>query len=177
MPDRTSPAQAADPGWRLRPVEPTDLAAIEALLGDFDEDDRCRRWFTPAVDLHKAALWAAHPERQAGVGLVAEADGRIVGHGALAPIDPRRAEVAFEVAAPWRHHGIAGRILGELHRAAAVRGIATLEAEVLPVNRDMLQVFCEHGPCAMTTEDGVTHVVMPVRTSVRTPPAPEQLRR
>jgi RimJ/RimL family protein N-acetyltransferase len=169
MADRPPSPAAPEAIWRLRPVEPTDLAAIEALLGDFDEEDRCRRWFTPAVDLHKAALWAAHPDRQAGVGLVAEADGRIVGHGALAPIDPRRAEVAFEVAAPWRHHGIAGHILDALDRAAAERGIASFEADVLPVNRDMLHVFLEHGPCAMRTEDGVTHVVMPVRTDAPDP--------
>jgi GNAT superfamily N-acetyltransferase len=116
--------------------------------------------------LHKAALWAAHPERQSGVGLVADAGGRVVGHGALAPIDHRSAEVAFEVAADWRHHGIAGRILEELERAAVDRGLEVLEADVLDRNRDMLLVFREHGPCATASEEGVVHVVMPVHATI-----------
>jgi RimJ/RimL family protein N-acetyltransferase len=162
-PDRPGAREPAVHWWRLRPVRPEDLAAIEALLDGLDDRDRYRRWFTAAVNLHRAALWATHPERQGGVGLVADAGGRVVGHGALAPIDARRAEVAFEVAADWRHHGIAGRILQELDRAAASRGVEVLEADVLPGNRDMLLVFREHGPCTTTTQDGVVHVVMPVQ--------------
>ena len=157
--------------WRLRTVRPADLEAVEALLAGFDERDRYRRWFTAGVDLHRAALWAAHPETQSGVGLVAESGGRLIGHGALAPIDAHRAEVAFEVAADWRHHGIAGRLLAELERAAADRGLTALEAEVLPGNRDMLQVFREHGPCTLTSTEGVVHVVMPVRPLGRSTPA------
>lgn len=129
------PARAARPVL-IRPVEPDDLPALDALLDSLDAQSRYRRWFTGGADVHQAALWAAHPEPQSAVGLVATtSDGGLVGHAALVPYaDGTRAEVCFEVAAPWRRHGIAGRLLAELDRQAQCRGITTLVAEVLPEN-------------------------------------------
>ena len=154
----------------VRPVVPGDLHALDALLSSLDDQSRYRRWFTGAADVHRAAAWAAHPERQDAVGLVATTpDGQLVGHAALIPMDDARAEVCFEVAAPWRHHGIAGRLLAELDRRAVRRGLTTLVAEVLPENADMLAVMREHGPCREHREDGVVEVTLPV--GVRRPDA------
>jgi GNAT superfamily N-acetyltransferase len=155
----------------IRPVEPADLDALDTLLSGLDGPSRYRRWFSAATDVHRAAAWAAHPEANDAVGLVASAlDGDLVGHGAFVAIDDVSAEVCFEVAAPWRHHGVAGLLLAELERQAQRRGIATLVAEVLPENADMLAVLREHGPCHEHNDGGVTEIRLAVAAS--RPPAP-----
>lgn len=169
MTDRSGPPSVAADVLAVvvRPVAPEDLPRLDALLSALDGQARYRRWFTGAADVHRAAAWAAHPEDQDGVGLVAiAADGEMVGHAALIPMDDERAEVCFEVAAPWRHHGIAGRLLDELQRSAASRGLRTLVAEVLSENADMLAVLREHGPCREHRDGGVLELeleVAPVR--------------
>lgn len=154
----------------VRPVTPADLPALDNLMTNLDTQARYRRWFTGAADVHRAAEWAAHPEADHAVGLVAgAADGELVGHAALVPMgDGTRAEVAFEVAAPWRHQGIAGRLLEELDRRAQERGFAVLVAEVLSENADMLAVMREHGPCQERQEGGIVHLELPVGAA--TPP-------
>lgn len=161
----TDPALAPPPPVAvvLRPVVPADLPALDALLSALDGQARFRRWFTGAADVHHAAAWAADPEEQGAVGLVAIApDGELVGHAAYIPMNDARAEVCFEVAAPWRHHGVAGRLLAELARRGAQRGLRTLVAEVLSENADMLAVFREHGPCREHREDGVVELELPI---------------
>lgn len=145
----------------VRPVAPGDLPGLDGLLAGFDEQSRYRRWFTPAIDIHRAAAWAADPGREHAVGLVAVAPaGEIVGHAALVPIDGERAEVCFEVAAPWRHHGIAGALLSALERDAVGRGLRTFVAEVLAENSDMLAVLREHGSCQEHREGSVVELRM-----------------
>ena len=147
----------------VRPVVPGDLPSLDALLSALDSQARYRRWFTGAADVHRAAAWAADPGRDDAVGLVAIApSGELVGHAALIPIDEARAEVCFEVAAPWRHHGVAGGLLAELERRAAQRGLRTLVAEVLPENADTLAVLREHGQCREHREGGVVELELPV---------------
>jgi GNAT superfamily N-acetyltransferase len=131
----------------VRAVAPGDLPALDALLTHLSGRSRYRRWFTGAIDVHRAAAWAADPALHHAVGLVAVApDGEIVGHAAMIAIDDARAEVCFEVAEPWRHQGVAGGLLGELARRGKQRGLQTLVAEVLTENADMLAVLREHGP-------------------------------
>ena len=87
----------------IRQVAVDDLEELDALMSSLDSESRTRRWFSGATDIHKAASWAANPSHRDAVGLVAETvEGRLVGHAALVRIDDVRAEVCFEVAAPWR---------------------------------------------------------------------------
>ncbi|MDX6691033.1 MAG: hypothetical protein QOG15_2490 [Solirubrobacteraceae bacterium] len=152
----SEPAAPAAPPVAVRPVVAADLPGLKALLNGLDEQARTRRWFTGAADVHRAVAWAANPECHHAVGLVAAAPtGEVVGHAALVPIDETRAEVCFEVAAPWRHHGVAGLLLDELVRRAAPRGVRTLVAEVLAENADMLAVLREHGSCRERRQGGV----------------------
>lgn len=147
---------------RIREIAAGDEDAIARLLDDLDPESRRLRWFTGAVDIRRAADWAAHPERCRAVGLLAFAGDRLVGHAALVPDADGRGEVAFEVAAAWRHHGIAGAFLERLLDAAAVRGLREIYAEVLPDNADMLAVLSEHGPHAESRACGVVSVMLPV---------------
>jgi len=147
---------------RIRRVRAGDDGAIDRLLAGLDPESRRRRWFTGAVDIHRAADWAAHPERFSAVGLLAFAGTEPVGHAAIVALEDGRGELAFEVAAAWRHHGIAGALLEELLAVAAVRGLREVYAEVLPENADMLAVLREHGEHAEHRGDGVVTVTLPV---------------
>jgi GNAT superfamily N-acetyltransferase len=152
----------ADANVCIREVRAGDEAAIKRLIGGLDAESRCRRWFTGAVDIRKAADWAAHPKRFSAVGLLALAGTEPVGHAVLIPLADGRGEIAFEVAAPWRHHGIAGALLEQLLAVAAARGLRELYADVLPDNADMLAVLREHGQHAESSDGSVVTVTLPV---------------
>jgi GNAT superfamily N-acetyltransferase len=136
--------------------------AIGRLLADLDPESRRRRWFTAATDIQRAADWAAHPDRCSAVGLLALAGAEVVGHGVLVCAQDGRGEVAFEVAAPWRHHGIAGALLVRLVDAAVTRELREIYAEVLTDNADMLAVLREHGPHVESRQGGVITVTVPL---------------
>jgi GNAT superfamily N-acetyltransferase len=147
---------------RIREVRAGDEDAIERLLGGLDAQSRYRRWFTAGVDIAKAQDWAAHPGRVHAVGVLAFADAEPAGHAVLIPLADGRGEIAFEVAADWRRHGIAGALLERLLEVAADRGLREIYADVLPDNADMLAVLREHGTHAETHADGVVTVTLPV---------------
>lgn len=163
----------ADTNVHIREVRAGDEAVIERLLGGLDAESRRRRWFTGAVDIRKAEDWAAHPERSCAVGLLALADGEPAGHAVLVALADGRGEVAFEVAAAWRRHGIAGALLERLLDVAAARGLHEIYADVLPENADMLAVLREHGDHADAHHGGIVSVTLPV-PGPASPPPPDQ---
>lgn len=144
-------------GIRIVPVGPGDDERLRTLIAGLDARSLFRRYFTGGVDVDAAVQWAAHPERSGAVGLLALAGEEVAGHGVLVPSPSGEgaAEVAFEVAAPWRRHGVASALLEALLETAAARGIARVTAEVLAENGDMLAVFAEHG-ASITRVDGAT---------------------
>jgi GNAT superfamily N-acetyltransferase len=145
----------------IREVRAGDEAAIEQLLGGLDALSRYRRWFTGGVDILGAEAWAAHPERVGGVGLLAFMDDQPVGHAVLIPAGDGRAEVAFEVAAPWRRHGIASALLTRLLDVARDRDLREIYADVLPENADMLAVLREHGEHHESHDGGIVVISLP----------------
>lgn len=146
----------------IRAVREADGAGIGRLLDGLDEDARYRRWFTGGVDIASATRWAAHPDRVGATGLVALVAGEVVGHAVLAPAGEGRGEVAFEVAADWRHHGVATALLAQLLAVAAGQGLREVYAEVLDENADMLAVLREHGPCREHRDGGSRVLTLPV---------------
>ncbi len=74
---------------------------------------------------------------------------------------PPSAEVAFTVADRWQGHGVATALLHHLVAIARRLGIARFEADVLPDNKQMLEVF-EHSGLPMQTrvQGGVVHVAL-----------------
>jgi GNAT superfamily N-acetyltransferase len=144
----------------IREVRAGDEAIIEQLLGGLDAESRYLRWFTGGVDIRGAEEWAAHPERVGGVGLLALVDEEPVGHAVLIPGRDGLGEVAFETAAPWRRHGIAGALLERLIEAAAERGLRGVYADVLPQNADMLAVLREHGEHVESRDGGIVIVTL-----------------
>jgi RimJ/RimL family protein N-acetyltransferase len=151
------------PAIIVRPLVAGDLPGLSVLLHGLDDRARYRRWFSGAADVDAATQWASHPEDQHAVGLVAVTQSdEIVGHAALIPIDSSRAEVGFEIAAPWRHQGVASGLLAELEHHAVQRGLRILVAEVLAENRDMLAVMREHGPCQERRDGNVVELELEV---------------
>lgn len=146
--DLAAPARAADAilldgtTVAVRPVMPGDVAGVARLLEGLSERSRWLRFFSGAADLGAAARLAATMP-----GLVAEAGepGEIVGHVLYAPEGERRAEVAFEVADDWHGRGIGTLLLGAAAGQAALEGIETLTAIVLPENHPMVSVFRDSG--------------------------------
>ena len=94
----------------------------------------------------------------AGVGLLAFIDDQPVGHAVLIRTGDGRAQVAFEVAAQCRRHGIASALLERLLDEAAAGGLREVYADVLPENADMLAVLREHGQHS-ESHDGATVIV------------------
>jgi GNAT superfamily N-acetyltransferase len=75
----------------------------------------------------------------------------------------QNAEVAFTVKEDYHGQGIASMLLQRLAEIARARGVARFEAEVLPQNRSMLNVFKRSGlPVKEAYEGDSIHVVMPL---------------
>jgi GNAT superfamily N-acetyltransferase len=155
----------ADPTICIRELRAGDEGAVDRLLTGLDPESRFLRWFSAGVDIHAAADWAAHPARSHAVGLLAFAGEDLVGHAVIIVLPDGRGEVAFEVAAPWRHHGIAGAFLERLLVIAATRGLREIYADVLPGNANMLAVLREHGEHAESRRDGVMTLTIPVSSA------------
>jgi acetate---CoA ligase (ADP-forming) len=78
--------------------------------------------------------------------------------------DPNCAEVAFAVADQLQGHGVGTRLLEQLADYAAVAGIATFVAEVLPANAAMLRVFADAGfAVSRRLEGGTTEVRLAIQ--------------
>jgi GNAT superfamily N-acetyltransferase len=136
----------------IRPVTADDEAAIFAFLTDLSEDSRRLRFFSAAADLRREARRGAAGDDAEHHGLVALAPGRgIVGHAIYVRVPAaERAEVAVEVADDLHHLGLATLLMIRLAQFAEEHQIPRFFAEVLPENRDMLDVFRDGFAAAST---------------------------
>ena len=102
--------------------------------------------------------------RHGGFGFVARnAAGELVGHAIAIPDGPGIAEVAFEVADAYQSHGIGTALFARIISEARGRGYKALTAEVLNVNRRMIDVFAHSGlPRTSEWSLGATHLTMPL---------------
>src|SRR5262249_60178021 len=77
-----------------------------------------------------------------------------------------RAEVAFAVADDYHGRGLATLLLGQLAEVAVANGIHVFEAEVLPSNYRMLDVFRQSGfPLEVRATPDALHVTFPASLS------------
>ena len=72
-------------------------------------------------------------------------DGRSVGHSGYFRSSEGRAEIAFAVSDELQGRGLGTILLAHLAEVAIEHGIDTFEAEVLPENHRMIEVFRESG--------------------------------
>jgi GNAT superfamily N-acetyltransferase len=143
----------------LRPLRPDDADGLGNLLGGLSLQSRAFRFFSGGASPQVAARAMLALDPESGYSVVAEADGRLVGHGMYARWRPDGAEVALEVADDWQGVGLGTVMLAHLGAKAAEAGFETVEAVVMPDNRKMLDAFHASGvPCEITSEPGVVHV-------------------
>jgi len=79
------------------------------------------------------------------------------------PVEPRRAEVAFLVRDDFQGRGVATQLLKHLIRIARDNGIQQFEAEMLPSNTKMVEVFDHSGyELKRSREPDSLRVVFPI---------------
>ncbi len=141
----------------VRPVRPGDREALKTFLERLSPDSRSLRFFSLGVNLDGAAEWAADVDYDLRFGLVALSGTRqaVVGHATWNRSDTAddRAEVAFEIADAYQGNGLGTLLLAHLAEAAEERGVSVFEAEVLPHNHRMAEVFRQSG-FAVRTRSG-----------------------
>ena len=154
----------------LRPAEDRDTDALLQFLRSLSVESLYYRFLgLPSLNASRVrALTTAAGD--AGVSLVVEAGGRIVGFASFFRDSGAadRAEAAFVVADALQGHGIGTRLLERLASIARDRGIRTFEAYVMAENRRMLDVFNNSGFLMTTTvEGGVCHVLLSLSVTER----------
>ncbi|RYU11947.1 bifunctional GNAT family N-acetyltransferase/acetate--CoA ligase family protein [Nocardioides iriomotensis] len=153
----------------LRPIAPDDRELLVDFYEQVSAESKYLRFFAPMPHLSERDIQrftdVDHHERVAFVLTVAQkmiAVGRFdtLPHEAGEPVV---AEVAFLVQDAHQGRGIAQLLLEHLAQAGRERGVDKFEAEVLPENVRMIQIFREAGyQVAGGYEDGVMRLVFPI---------------
>ena len=145
----------------IRPVRPDDETSLVAFFDELSPQARGFRFFTAAASTERAAKLAVDVDYAADYGLVATRgeEDQIVGHGTYMSDGPERAEVAFAVADSLVGCGLGTILLAHLAEVADEHRIPLFEAEVMPENRLMVEVFRESGfPTEISAAAGAIHV-------------------
>ena len=146
----------------IRPLRRADERALADFLNALSLRSMAFRFFSAGVSADVAARRAVDLHYPDSFALVAVLGERIVGHAMYARMPSDAVEVAFAVADELQGQGMGTILLGEISNAAADNGFAALEAEVMPDNHRMLDVFYDSGlPLCVRAEPGVVHVRMP----------------
>jgi acetyl coenzyme A synthetase (ADP forming)-like protein len=132
---------------RVRPVERTDEDGLRVFLEGLSIRSQTLRFFSGGANMASAAKLGASVDYRETYGLVATVgpDSRIVGHAMYARSRADTVEVAFAVADELQGRGLGTVLLAHLAEAAEANGYELMEAEVLPDNHQMLEVFRESG--------------------------------
>ncbi len=130
----------------VRPVRAEDEHAIRAFLHGLSRDSIGYRFFG-APDLEWVTNWSLDVDYADRVALVAETGepGEIISHASYIRGGRDRAEVAFLVSDAWQGRGISSIMLAQLAAIADSNGISMFNAEVLPANHRMIDVFRQSG--------------------------------
>jgi acetyl coenzyme A synthetase (ADP forming)-like protein len=162
----------------VRPIRPTDAAALVAFHSTLSAEAVYYRFFAPhpALSEREVARFTSvdHVDR---VALVAELGDQLlaVARYDRLPDAPHSAEVAFVVSDRHQGRGIGTLLLEHLASAARERGITKFVAEALATNAKMLNVFRMAGFDEQTRMgDGVVMVELTIEPTDRTLAAIEQ---
>nr|NLD41568.1 GNAT family N-acetyltransferase [Actinomycetales bacterium] len=168
--------------FHIRPIRPSDAAALQDLHLSQSESSRVYRFFAPRGELTEKELdqftRVDHAERVALVVTDSAEEEEVLAFGTYDSSGPGTAEVAFYVADSAHGRGLGSILLDHLAAAAWERGLHRFEADVLPTNSRMLAVFRDAG-YTLTSRllDGVITVsldLLPTAESRRVLAAREQ---
>jgi GNAT superfamily N-acetyltransferase len=131
----------------VRPVRPSDKAAIADAFERLGPESRYRRFFAPLERLTARDLAylteVDHHDHEALVGFLPENGEPLGAARFVRSADPAEAEVAVAVVDDWHERGVATALLERLVERARDEGIERFLALVLDGNRDALDLF-EH---------------------------------
>ena len=153
----------------LRPILPSDAEALQEFHQRQSEQSRYLRFFAPMPRLSSRDLdrftHVDHVDRVAFIVLVGQ---EIVAVARYDRVEPRTAEIAFNVSDSRQGTGLASVLLEHLAAAARERGINRFTAEVLPQNTKMIKVFTETGfDIERMYDDGVVMVSFRIDPTAR----------
>ncbi|WP_370892185.1 GNAT family N-acetyltransferase [Janibacter sp. GXQ6167] len=153
----------------LRPIRPDDAPGIHRFHAGQSEESIYLRFFAPLRTLSERDVarftTVDYVDRMA---LVVTHRDDIIGIGRYDRIDPTAAEVAFNISDHYQGKGIGSVLLEHLAAIAEEHNITRFEAEVLPQNRKMLNVFSEAGyEVSRRFEDGVVMVHFDIEPTER----------
>lgn len=142
---------------RVRRIAPEDAAELERFYAGLSPDSRAQRFHggSRGVSGEQAAGFAAADHRHRD-GLVAVADGRIVGHLVLEPLEPGVEELAVAVDDRYRHRGVGTLLLAAAFASARLRRIDRLVAWVAAANLPMRRLLESSHHAAQLGWDGLT---------------------
>jgi acyl-CoA synthetase (NDP forming)/RimJ/RimL family protein N-acetyltransferase len=149
---------------RLRSPRLEDALEIEAFFEGLTLESRYRR-FHGAGNTRAAGRQYSEADGENRVALVGRQGGTIVAVAGYERLrEPNVAEVAFAVADDQQGRGTGTRMLEQLARLGAERGIERFTADVLAENRRMLGVFRNAGfEVTRAGSGGVAHLLLDIR--------------
>ena len=147
---------------RIRAAHPTDEAPILAFLQGLSDESRWLRFRSNTVDLEATARRWSGVEGCEDCCVLAVHGHDVVGQASYDLISDDRAEVGFTVTDSFQGRGLGTLLLKRLAEAAEDDGVAVFEADVLPENYKMLEVFRESGfGMTMTSAPGLIRIQFP----------------
>ncbi|MFT4088070.1 MAG: GNAT family N-acetyltransferase [Gordonia sp. (in: high G+C Gram-positive bacteria)] len=158
----TADVLASDGGVvHLRPILPSDADALVEFHEGLSERTRYLRYFGPTPRLPaREVVRMTTVDYDRRVALLALLGEEIIGMGLYEGLavsgKPDNAEVAFVIADAHQGRGLGPILLEHLAGAAAERGFAKFEAEVLSENPNMVAVFRDAGYQVRRAFDGST---------------------
>ena len=150
----------------IRPIRPDDAPRLLTFFRALSADSLHSRFFdvrTPDAALRDTP---ADVDYENDFGVVGELGQEIisVAHYYRVRRNPKVAEVAFTIADRAQGCGIGTRLLEKLAEVARTKNIELFEAEVLPENQRMLDVFlCSGFDATSRSAEGAVHVSFPIR--------------
>lgn len=150
----------------VRKIEPSDFEKVLNLYKSLSPESLRFRFFSrPSESFIQEYVKEACNLGEDRYGVVTEYGERIVGHAGFYRIDKNLAEVAFTVADDFQGKGVGTIMLGFLAEVAHRRGIDIFEANVLPENYGMIEVFRESGfPVKVMVKSG--YILIRMATSI-----------
>jgi RimJ/RimL family protein N-acetyltransferase len=145
----------------LRPVRPTDVAALRGFVQDLSPESRYLRFHAHVGDLSET-LWKylVSADGRDHVAVIAWIGRVVVGVARFIRLEgsPDKAEVAFVVADALQRRGLGSLLRDELLAAANRSGIRSFRAEVMDENRGMRRLLRTPSLRVESDVDGVIEV-------------------
>jgi len=142
----------------IRSARPADLTALSDFFAGLSTRTRYLRFFapvTPGPPLLRFLSGAADDDVDA---VVAVRGGLIIGHAMAADQIGARGSMSTDigvvVADAWQGRGVGSALVRALITGAQARGVTSVTMDVLPGNRQVLDMIAAHWPAARVDRSG-----------------------